>query len=268
MPRMLSFGVLQALVTFLGSGTSHGVPMIGCTCEVCQSPDPHDRRMRPSIYLEVDGGPSVLVDTSTDLRQQALAFGVVKVDAILMTHSHADHVMGMDEVRRFNVLNHGAIPVHASAATGSELRRIFQYVFEPPSQKGGGIPQIVLHGIDGPFTVGALTVQPIPLLHGTLPILGYRFGSFAYLTDASTIPDEAWPMLEGLDVLVLNALRHRSHPTHFSLSEAAAVVERLQPRRAFFTHVCHDLAHAITNRSLPEGMALAFDGLRFAVEVG
>lgn len=268
MPRMLSFGVLQALVTFLGSGTSHGVPMIGCTCEVCQSPDPHDRRMRPSIYLEVDGGPSVLVDTSTDLRQQALAFGVVKVDAILMTHSHADHVMGMDEVRRFNVLNHGAIPVHASAATGSELRRIFQYVFEPPSQKGGGIPQIVLHEIDGPFTVGGLTVQPIPLLHGTLPILGYRFGSFAYLTDASTIPDEAWPMLEGLDVLVLNALRHRSHPTHFSLSEAAAVVERLQPRRAFFTHVCHDLPHAITNRSLPAGMALAFDGLRFAVEVG
>jgi phosphoribosyl 1,2-cyclic phosphate phosphodiesterase len=264
---MLSFGVLQALVTFLGSGTSHGVPMIGCTCEVCQSADPHDRRMRPSIYLEVDGGPSVLVDTSTDLRQQALAYGVVKVDAILMTHSHADHVMGMDEVRRFNVLNHGAIPVHASAATGSELRRIFQYVFEPPSQKGGGIPQIVLHDVDGPFKVGALTVQPIPLLHGTLPILGYRFGSFAYLTDASTIPDEAWPMLEGLDVLVLNALRHRSHPTHFSLSEAAAVVERLHPRRAFFTHVCHDLPHAITNRSLPEGMALAFDGLRFAVEV-
>ena len=265
---MLSFGVLQALVTFLGSGTSHGVPMIGCTCEVCQSPDPHDRRMRPSIYLEVDGGPSVLVDTSTDLRQQALAFGVVRVDAILMTHSHADHVMGMDEVRRFNVLNHGAIPVHASAATGAELRRIFQYVFEPPSQKGGGIPQIVLHQVDGPFQVGALTVQPIPLLHGTLPILGYRFGSFAYLTDASTIPDEAWPLLEGLDVLVLNALRHRSHPTHFSLSEAAAVVERLQPRRAFFTHVCHDLPHAVTNRSLPEGMALAFDGLRFAVEVG
>jgi phosphoribosyl 1,2-cyclic phosphate phosphodiesterase len=265
---MLSFGVLQALVTFLGSGTSHGVPMIGCTCDVCQSPDPHDRRMRPSIYVEVDDGPSVLVDTSTDLRQQALAFGVAKVDAILMTHSHADHVMGMDEVRRFNVLNRGAIPVHASPATASELRRIFQYVFEPPSQKGGGIPQIVLHDIDGPFEIGALRVRPIPLLHGTLPILGYRFGSFAYLTDASTIPDEAWPMLEGLDVLVLNALRHRSHPTHFSLSEAAAVVERLQPRRAFFTHVCHDLPHAITNRSLPEGMALAFDGLRFAVEVG
>ena len=138
---MLSFGVLQAQVTFLGSGTSHGVPMIGCTCGVCRSTDPRDRRLRPSIYIEVDGGPSVLVDTSTDLRQQALAFGVTRVDAILMTHSHADHVMGMDEVRRFNVLNHGAIPVHASAATGRELRRIFQYVFEPPSQKGEAFPR-------------------------------------------------------------------------------------------------------------------------------
>jgi phosphoribosyl 1,2-cyclic phosphate phosphodiesterase len=122
--------------------------------------------------------------------------------------------------------------------------------------------------VDGPFHVGALTVQPVPLLHGTLPILGFRFGKFAYLTDASTIPDEAWPLLEGLDVLVLNALRHRPHPTHFSLSGAAAVVERLRPTRAFFTHVCHDLPHEVTNRSLPDGMALAFDGLRFAVEVG
>lgn len=265
---MLSFGVLQARVTILGSGTSHGVPMIGCTCEVCQSPDPHDKRLRPSIYVEVDGGPSVLVDTSTDLRQQALLYGVRRVDAILMTHSHADHVMGLDEVRRFNVLNRGAVPVFASAATGGELRRIFQYVFEPPAQKGGGIPQVELHEIDGPFTVGALTVRPVPLLHGSLPILGFRFGACAYLTDASTIPDEAWPLLDGLDVLVLNALRHRPHPTHFSLSEAVAVAERLQPARTFFTHVCHDLPHAATNRALPAGMALACDGLSFSVEVG
>lgn len=265
---MLSFGVLQARVTILGSGTSHGVPMIGCTCEVCQSPDPHDRRLRPSIYIETEGGPSVLVDTSTDLRQQALTYGVRRVDAILMTHSHADHVLGMDEVRRFNILNGGAIPLYASASTGRELRRIFQYVFEPPSQKGGGIPQVDLREIDGPFAVDALQVQPVPLLHGSLPILGFRFGRFAYLTDASTIPDEAWPLLEGLDVLILNALRHRPHPTHFSLSEAVAVTERLAPARAFFTHVCHDLPHAATNRSLPAGMALAADGLSFTVEVG
>lgn len=265
---MLSFGVLQARLTFLGSGTSHGVPMIGCTCDVCRSEDPRDRRLRPSVYLEVEGGPSILVDTSTDLRQQALTFEVSRVDAILMTHSHADHVMGMDEVRRFNVLNGGAIPVYAAPATGRELKRIFQYVFEPPSQKGGGVPQIALTEIEGPFTVGTVPVVPVPLLHGTLPILGFRFGSLAYLTDASTIPEEAWPLLDGLDVLVLNALRHRAHPTHFSLSEAVAVTERLRPRQAFFTHICHDLPHETTNRSLPDGIALAYDGLRVPVEVG
>jgi phosphoribosyl 1,2-cyclic phosphate phosphodiesterase len=220
------------------------------------------------VYLEVEGGASILVDTSTDLRQQALAFGVRRVDAILMTHSHADHVMGMDEVRRFNVLNGGPIPVFASPATAAELRRIFQYVFDPPAQKGGGIPQIDLREIAGPFEVRGLRVQPVPLLHGALPILGFRVGTLAYLTDASAIPDEAWPMLEGIDVLVLNALRHRAHPTHFSVSEAVAVAERLQPRQTWFTHVCHDLPHAATNRSLPAGIALAHDGLRIDVEVG
>ena len=217
----------------------------------------------------MDGRPRVLVDTSTDLRQQALAFGVGRVDAILMTHSHADHVMGMDEVRRFNALAGGAIPVFASAADGARAAPHL------PVRVRAAVAEGWRHSADrscttstGRFTVGALSVQPVPLLHGTLPILGYRFGSFAYLTDASTIPDEAWPLLEGLDVLVLNALRHRPHPTHFSLSEAVAVVERLQPRRAFFTHVCHDLSHAITNRSLPEGMALAPRRSALTVEVG
>lgn len=241
--------------------------MIGCTCEVCGSADPHDKRLRPSIYLDVEGGPGVLVDTSTDLRQQALTFGVRRVDAILVTHSHADHVMGLDDVRRFNAINGGSIPLFASPATARELRRIFHYVFEPPEEKGGGLPQIDLREIDGRFEVGGLSVQPVPLMHGRLPILGFRFGSVAYLTDANTIPDEAWPLLEDLDVLVLDALRHRPHPTHFSLSEAVAVAERLQPRRTFFTHVCHDLSHAMTNRSLPSGMALAHDGLRLTVEV-
>jgi phosphoribosyl 1,2-cyclic phosphate phosphodiesterase len=220
------------------------------------------------VYLEVTDGPAILVDTSTDLRQQALVSGVRRVDAILITHSHADHVMGMDEVRRFNVLKGGPIPVFAAPATARELKRIFQYVFEPPSQKGGGIPQIDLREIEGAFEIDGVRVQPIPLFHGTLPILGFRFGSVAYLTDASLIPDEAWPMLDGLDVLVLNALRHRPHPTHFSVAEAVAVTERLRPRRAFFTHVCHDLAHEATNRSLPGGVALAHDGLRLEVEVG
>ncbi|MCC7126900.1 MAG: MBL fold metallo-hydrolase [Acidobacteria bacterium] len=242
--------------------------MIGCTCDVCRSSDPHDRRLRPSIYLDVDNGPAILVDTSTDLRQQALAHDLRRLDAIVMTHNHADHVMGLDEVRRFNVLMGGEIPLWASAATGRELRRIFQYVFEPPQHVGGGIPQISLREIDGEFTVGALAVRPVPLLHGRLPILGFRFGTFAYLTDASSIPAASWPLLDGVDVLIINALRHRPHPTHFSLAEAVAVAERIGARQTWFTHICHDLPHAATNRALPAGMALAHDGLTFTVEVG
>ena len=259
---------MQARATILGSGTSHGVPMIGCDCAVCRSSDPDDRRSRPSVYVAVEGGPAVLVDTSTDLRQQALSCGVTRVDAILMTHSHADHVMGMDDVRRFNVVRQGEIPVYAAPATCRELRRIFAYVFEPTPQEGGGIPQLALRPIDGPFGVGSLAVRPVPVLHGTLPILGFRFGSFAYVTDASVLPDEAWPLLEGLDVLVINALRHRPHPTHFSLAEAVAVAERLEPRQTYFTHICHDLPHAATNRTLPASMALARDGLTFAFDAG
>jgi phosphoribosyl 1,2-cyclic phosphate phosphodiesterase len=259
---------MQARVTVLGSGTSHGVPMIGCTCDVCRSTDPRDQRLRPSIYVAVDGGPAVLVDTSTDLRQQALTHGITRVDAILMTHSHADHVMGMDEVRRFNAINGGEIPVYASAATAGELRRIFAYAFEQPAQKGGGLPQIALRTIDGPFGVGALGVQPVTVLHGDLPILGFRFGRFAYLTDASAIPDASWPILEGLDTLVIDALRHRPHPTHFTLAEAVAVAERLEPEHTWFTHICHDLPHEATNRSLPAGMALAHDGLQFDIDAG
>jgi phosphoribosyl 1,2-cyclic phosphate phosphodiesterase len=259
---------MRARVTILGSGTSAGVPMIGCTCVVCRSVDPRDRRLRPSIFVEVEAGPSVLVDTSTDLRQQALTYAVRRVDAILFTHSHADHVMGLDDVRRFNYLQGGAIPVYADAFTCAELKRTFAYVFDPPDEPGGGIPQISLAAIDGPFGVGPLRVQPVPLFHGPKPILGFRFGNFAYLTDCNRLPDEAWPLLEGLDILVIDALRHRTHPTHFSLSEAVAVAERLGPHRTYFTHICHDLGHEATNRVLPAGMALAYDGLTMSIDTG
>lgn len=241
--------------------------MIGCECRVCRSDDQHDRRLRPSIYIDVAHGPALLVDTSTDLRQQALTHGLRRLDAILFTHHHADHVLGFDEVRRFNALTGGPIPMWAASSTGTELRRIFSYAFGAASHKGGGLPEVELHDIKGPFQVGAVMVQPVPLLHGRMPILGFRFGRFAYLTDASRIPDDSWPLLEGLDVLVLNALRHRPHPTHFSLMEAVAVAERLGVRETWFTHVCHDLPHADTNRSLPPGMALAYDGLVLDVEV-
>jgi phosphoribosyl 1,2-cyclic phosphate phosphodiesterase len=256
-----------ARVTFLGTGTSHGVPMIGCPCATCHSIDPRDSRLRPSIYIEVEDGPAVLIDTATDLRQQALRRGISRVDAILYTHSHADHVMGLDEVRRFNMLQRRAIPAYADARTGDDLRRTFAYVFDAAEQQGGGVPQIDLHTIDGSVAIGPLVVRPIPLLHGSRPILGYRFGSFAYLTDCNRIPPESWPLLTDLDILVLDALRHRPHPTHFTVAEALSVVERLTPRQTYLTHICHDLPHAATNAALPLGVELAYDGLTLDIEV-
>jgi phosphoribosyl 1,2-cyclic phosphate phosphodiesterase len=257
----------NAQVTVLGSGTSAGVPMIGCECDTCRSSDPRDTRLRPSIVLAVHEGPAILVDTSTDLRQQALTHRLTRVDAILFTHSHVDHILGLDEVRRFNILQRAAIPAYADGPTAADLRRTFHYVFEPPAEKGGGVPQIDLHLIDGPFEVAGVHVIPVPLYHGPRRILGFRFGAFAYLTDCNRIPDEAWPLLGDLDVLVLDALRQRPHPTHFTVAEALEVVSRLGPRQTYFTHMCHDLPHAATNASLPAGVALAYDGLRFDVRI-
>lgn len=253
-------------VTFLGTGTSHGVPMIGCRCETCHSADPRDRRLRPSIYLEVDGGPAVLVDTGTDLRQQALAYGVERVDAILFTHSHADHIMGLDEVRRFNIVQGGPICAYADAQTAENVRRTFHYIFDRPAQPGGGVPQIDFRTIDGPFQIAGLEVVPVPLLHGRLPVLGFRFGPLAYLTDCNRIPDASWPLLQNLSVLVLDALRYRPHPTHFSVGQALDVVEKLSPGRTLFTHLCHDLPHAATNAALPTGVELAYDGMRLEID--
>ena len=248
-------------VTFLGTGTSHGVPMIGCDCAVCRSDDPRDRRLRSSIYVETDDGLAVLVDTGPDLRAQALAHRLRRLDAVLYTHSHADHILGLDEIRRFNAILEAPLPCYADAPTVAELRRMFRYVFDPDTARGGGLPEVKAFALQGPFCLGRQEVQPIEIMHGRRPIFGYRLGSFAYLTDCSAIPDAAWPRLEGLDVLVLDALRIRPHPTHFSLGEAVEATRRIAPKRAYFTHICHDLPHAATCASLPEGMQLAYDGL-------
>jgi phosphoribosyl 1,2-cyclic phosphate phosphodiesterase len=257
---------MKARVTVLGSGTSHGVPMIGCTCAVCRSSDPRDRRTRPSIYVEVENGPAILVDTSTDLRTQALAHGVLRVDAILFTHSHADHVMGLDDSRRFSQMQKAPIVCYADALTVESLKKSFYYVFEPAKEKGGGLPQIDLRTIDGPFAVSGVAVQPIPLMHGSRPILGFRFGDFAYLTDTNHIPDASLPLLAGVKTIVLDALRHRAHPTHFTVAQAIEAASRIQPAQTYLTHICHDLPHAATNESLPAGVELAYDGLAFDIE--
>ena len=256
-----------AKVLVLGTGTSHGVPMIGCECDTCRSTDPRDRRSRASILIQLNNGQSVLIDTSPDLRMQALTHNVKRVDAIVYTHSHADHVMGLDEVRRFNALQKSAIPCYGDERTLSDLHRIYSYIFNPETPRAGGIPQVVTARIVGEFCIGDATFVPIPVLHGSRTILGYRIGSFAYLTDCSGIPDTSWPLLSGVRTLILDALRERPHPTHLSVEQALAVVTQLKPERALFTHMCHDLPHAATCARLPAGVQLAYDGLTFEIDL-
>ncbi len=253
-------------ITFLGTGTSTGVPMIGCDCATCRSSDPRDRRLRTSIYIEFPDGTDVLVDASPDLRAQALAYQFSRVDAILLTHAHADHVLGLDDVRGFNVRMRRPIPCYGDAQTMGAVRRMFAYIFDPGTPRGGGIPRLVLHTLVGPFSLGRATFVPVPVYHGNSLILGYRVGDFAYLTDCSAIPDGSRALLDGVQVLVLDALRERPHPTHLSLSQAVEVAGEIGAARTYFTHICHDLPHAATCARLPEHVNLAYDGLVIDVD--
>ena len=250
---------------FLGSGTSYGVPVIGCDCPVCRSDDSRNRRTRASVLVEA-AGTRILIDTATELREQALRHRLETVDAVLYTHSHADHLHGIDDLRSFSGRVRRPIPVYGDAYTTSFIKTHYEYIFRDPDFRlGWGIPRLDLRAIAGLTRVGNVDVLPVPLFHGRRLILGYRMGGLAYLTDCSGIPDASWPLLENLDTLVLDALREQPHATHFSISEALEVVSRLAPRRAYFTHLSHDVDHAAMEARLPDSVRLAYDGLELEV---
>jgi len=253
------------IITILGCGTSTGVPLIGCSCSVCRSRNPKNKRTRAGIWVRHQG-KSLLVDTSTDLRAQALREKIPRVDAILYTHPHSDHVGGLDEIRSFNFLQKTSIPAYGNAWTCEELRTRFGYIFDPgPSEGGGGIPQVNLSLIDATtksIEVVDISVIPISVLHGSKECVGYRFESVAYLTDCSYIPEASFDRLKGLSVLVLDCLRLKPHGTHFHLDQAIETVERVRPKRTVLTHLGHDFDYSKWNKKLPKGMSLAYDGLQ------
>lgn len=256
---------MKATLTVLGSGTSMGVPTIGCTCAVCHSPDPRDRRTRPSILIEY-AGKFVIIDTTPDFRAQALREQIRRLDAVLYTHAHADHILGIDDLRPLSFHHPSKIPLYASAETGQFLRTMFRYIFDA-DYKYGTMAQVELKTIQGPFDLFGARIEPLTILHGETDILGFRFGSAAYLTDFSDIPQSSLAQLRNLDILFLDALRHKPHPTHSTVENSLLIVEELKPRRTFFTHICHDLPHEATNASLPPDVRLSYDGMKLEFEI-
>ncbi len=251
-------------ITFLGTGTSMGVPVIGCRCAVCNSDDPRNRRTRSSVWIRYNQR-NILIDTAPEMRLQALAHGMDKLDALLFTHAHADHIFGFDDIRRFNQMQRELIPVYGSRQTIEALRRIFHYAFDPETPNWQ-LPQVRSQYVQGPFQLFGLQVVPLTVMHGELPVTAYRIGNFAYATDCNAIPPESMEGLRNLDVLVLDALRKEPHPSHFSLDEALSVIEELRPKRAYLTHLSHAIDHAEIQSMLPENVAPAYDGLRIHVE--
>jgi phosphoribosyl 1,2-cyclic phosphate phosphodiesterase len=257
---------MQATLTFLGTGTSMGVPTLGCRCEVCRSTDPRDRRTRPSIALEY-ANRRVIVDTGTDFREQALREGIESVDAVLYTHSHADHILGMDDLRPLSFRHKDKmLPLYADDKTAAVLRRIFDYTFSEVS-KYPTSARVEIHPLQSVTELFGAKFERLAVSHGDEQINGFRFGSAAYLTDMSGIPQETMERLRGLDILILDALRPAPHPSHSHLAQSLEFVEQLAPRRAFFTHMSHELGHAATDATLPAHVRLAYDGLKLEFEI-
>jgi len=254
-------------ITFLGTGTSHGIPVIGCDCEVCTSPDPRDNRTRCSIYVETPEAAWV-IDTGPDFRGQCLREGVKRLDTVLYTHAHTDHVMGFDDLRRFCDVLGGPIPVHASKDTLDKIRHSFAFAFQGMQMQGYTQPDP--HEIEGPFFIGKTRVVPVPLEHGRTLVTGYLFERegrrlLAYLTDCKIIPSHSLELVAGVEILVIDALRERPHPTHMHFEEAMRAASEIGAKRTFFTHLCHDFSHVSVANKLPEGIAPAYDGLRVAL---
>ena len=252
------------LVNFLGTGTSVGVPVITCDCAVCTSDDPRNQRLRAGLLLEWDapdpesGRIKVLVDTSTDLRQQALRAGIDRVDAVIYTHHHADHILGLDELRIYNFVHRREVPLYGGAETMEAISRMFAYAFDEGSR---GVPRLTLTSVDSSFSVHGVTIVPVPVQHHRLTIYAYRIGGFAYITDCSGIPEASADMLRGADVLVIDALRREPHPAHFTLDQALVEIERLSPAKAYLTHLSHEFDHGTLEAELPEGVSVAHDEL-------
>jgi phosphoribosyl 1,2-cyclic phosphate phosphodiesterase len=255
----------ELTLTILGSGTSTGVPVPGCGCPVCSSADPFNQRTRCSALLSWQGR-NILIDTATDLRQQTLREGLRHIDAVLYTHTHADHVHGIDDLRTFSRPDRPPLPVFAASESLAVLQRVFAYIFSEPAEPGYR-PNLAAWTIGGRFSLFGLPVLPLELEHGTGKSLGYRFGPLAYLTDCSAIPPAAERQLRGLELLVIDALRFRPHPTHFNIAEAVAVARRLGARRTLLTHLSHDVEHARDNTGLPAGVELAHDGQTLTLEL-
>lgn len=250
-------------ITFLGTGTSQGVPVIGCTCEVCQSLDYRDKRLRSSIHVQIED-KSLVIDTGPDFRQQMLREQINRLDAILFTHSHKDHIAGLDDVRAYNFLQQADMPVYGNADVLTQLKTEFYYAFE--KNKYPGIPQLRLHEITAPFTIGSIKIVPLPVLHYQLPVLGFRIKNFSYITDANQIPAQTLDLLKGTKVLVLNALQREKHISHFNLDEALAMAARIGAEQTYFIHISHKLGrHKVVEHELPKSVALAYDGLSIEV---
>jgi phosphoribosyl 1,2-cyclic phosphate phosphodiesterase len=255
----------QASILVLGSGTSIGIPMIGCHCKTCRSTDPHDKRLRPSVLVKLDQS-RVLIDTGPDFRMQALQYSIERIDAVLYTHHHADHILGLDDLRPYNYMQSSSIPIYGSPETLDVIEHTFTYVFDgKPSQSSR--PKLVSNRLNGGevFNIVGLGFEAIKAFHGNLEVFGFRFGDCAYLTDHSSIPEESLRRLRDLDVLFLDALRYNAHPTHQTIEQSLRMVEELKPKRAFFTHISHDVLHAPAEARMPAHVHLAYDGLEIPI---